>query len=89
MSSMPAPNVESRRYLRNPSIGRQDSHTEPAPRPAALFADPKLFEPDITPHVLSQNAEDFLGLHRGQKTRSRLETFYTQRGFDAKWLTLV
>ena len=56
---------------------------------AKLLANPKLFEPDIPPHVLSANAEDFLGLHSGQNTRSRLEDFYKRRGVTAEWPTHI
>jgi predicted TIM-barrel fold metal-dependent hydrolase len=53
---------------------------------AQLLSDPKLFKPEIPSRVLSANAEDFLGLHSGQKSRSRLEAFYKARGVDAVWL---
>ena len=54
-----------------------------------LFADPKLFKPDIPPHVLSQNAVDFLGLHPKQQTRSRLHDFYSKRSVNASWLAHI
>jgi predicted TIM-barrel fold metal-dependent hydrolase len=56
---------------------------------AALLADPKLFKPDIPARILGQNAIEFLGLRPGYGTRSRLETFYSQRGVDAQWLSQI
>jgi hypothetical protein len=39
-----------------------------------------------TDDVLSANAIDFLGLHKGDPTRTRLEGFYSKKGVTAHWL---
>src|SRR6266513_929294 len=54
---------------------------------AKLFADSKLFKPEWRGEILSANAQNFLGLHPGNRPRSRLETFYKNRGVNAAWLT--
>jgi len=52
---------------------------------AKLLSTP-LFKPEWVPEILSTNAQDFLGLHSGQPSRSRLEKFYKDRAVDAAWL---
>lgn len=48
------------------------------------FNDPPLAK--TTGDVLSADAIDFLGLHKGDPTRTRLEGFYSKNGVTASWL---
>jgi len=50
-----------------------------------VLSDGQYFAKDITAKVFSLNAQQFLGLHRGQKTRERLESFYAAHNVDAAW----
>jgi predicted TIM-barrel fold metal-dependent hydrolase len=54
------------------------------------LSDPKYFKSDVAPNVLGLNAQQFLGLRKGQQTRIRLESkFYRDRSIEARWTTQI
>jgi predicted TIM-barrel fold metal-dependent hydrolase len=68
----------------------QEAHSELYfERFAKVFANTTLFKPAWVPKIFSANAQNFLGLHKGMRPRSRLVHFYTARGVNAAWLTEI
>jgi hypothetical protein len=54
-----------------------------------VLSNEQYFAKDVPAKVFSLNAQQFLGLHRGQKTRMRVESFYAAHNVDAAWLKQI
>ena len=54
-----------------------------------VLSNGQYFNQLVAAKVFSLNAQQFLGLHRNQKTRARLEAFYGAHNVDALWLKQI